>query len=90
MKYEDMHLADLALWNQIKTLWNQGNFDAALALLKDNSLADKVVNAAVFNNITDSILSLEENDDSSFKQDIIKVSATPPTGIKTGEVYFEV
>lgn len=90
MKYEDMHLSDLDKWNQVKTLWNQGNFDAALAVLKDTALTNKVVNADVFNNITSTILNLEDNDDSSFKQDIIKVSATPPTGIKTGEVYFEV
>lgn len=90
MKYEDMHLADLDKWNQVKTLWNQGNFDAALAILQDTSLTNKVVNAAVFNNITSTILSLEDNEDDTFKQDIIKVSATPPSGIKSGEVYFEV
>lgn len=90
MKYEDMHLADLDKWNQVKTLWNQGNFDAALAILQDTSLTNKVVNAAVFNNITSTILSLEDNEDDTFKQDIIKVSETPPSGIKSGEVYFEV
>lgn len=90
MKYEDMHLADLDKWNQVKTLWNQGNFDVALAILQDASLTNKVVNAAVFNNITSTILNLEGNEDDTFKQDIIKVSPTPPSGIKSGEVYFEV
>ena len=89
MKYEDIHLADRAKWRQFVTLWQAGNVDAALNLLADTSLADKVVNAAALNAITNQIVSLEENDDASFKQDIIKVSPTPPTGIKQGQVYFE-
>ena len=89
MKYEDIHLADKAKWRQFVELWQAGNVDAALNLLTNASLSGKVVNAATLNAITSQIVSLEENDDASFKQDIIKVSPTPPTGIKQGEVYFE-
>ena len=89
MKYEDIHLADKAKWRQFVTLWQAGNVDAALNLLTNASLSGKVVNAAALNAITSQIVSLEENDDASFKQDIIKVSPTPPVGIKQGEVYFE-
>lgn len=89
MKYEDIHLADRAKWRQFVELWQAGNVDAALNLLTDTSLGGKVVNAAALNAITSQIVSLEENDDASFKQDIIKVGSTPPTGIKQGEVYFE-
>lgn len=89
MKYEDIHLTDRAKWRQFVELWQAGNVDAALNLLSDTSLTNKVINAAVLNAITSQIVSLEENDDASFKQDIIKVSPTPPTGIKQGEVYFE-
>ena len=89
MKYEDIHLSDKAKWRQFVTLWQARNVDAALNLLTNASLSGKVVNAAALNAITNQIVSLEENDDASFKQDIIKVSPTPPTGIKQGEVYFE-
>lgn len=89
MTYEDIHLTDKAKWRQFVELWQAGSVDAALNLLADTSLSGKVVNAAVLNAITSQIVSLEENDDASFKQDIIKVSPTPPTGIKQGEVYFE-
>ena len=89
MKYEDIHLADKAKWRQFVELWQAGNIDAALNLLTNASLSGKVVNAAALNAITRQIVSLEENDDANFKQDIIKVSPTPPTGIKQGEVYFE-
>ena len=89
MKYQDIHLADKTKWRQFVELWQAGNVDAALNLLSDTSLADKVVNAAVLNAITNQIISLEENDDPTFKDDIIKVSPTPPVGIKQGQVYFE-
>lgn len=89
MTYEDIHLADKAKWRQFVELWQAGSIDAALNLLSDTSLSGKIVNAAALNAITNQIVSLEENDDASFKQDIIKVSPTPPTGIKQGEVYFE-
>lgn len=89
MKYQDIHLADKAKWRQFVELWKAGNVDAALNLLADTSLTDKVVNAAALNVITSQIVSLEENDDPTFKDDIIKVSPTPPTGIKQGQVYFE-
>ena len=89
MKYEDIHLADKAKWRQFVELWQAGNIDAALNLLTNASLSGKVVNAAALNAITSQIVSLEENNDANFKQDIIKVSPTPPTGIKQGEVYFE-
>lgn len=89
MKYQDIHLADKTKWRQFVELWQAGNVDAALNLLVDTSLADKVVNAAVLNATTSQIVSLEENDDPTFKDDIIKVSPTPPTGIKQGQVYFE-
>ena len=89
MKYEDIHLADKAKWRQFVELWQAGNVDAALNLLTNASLSGKVVNAAALNAITSQIVSLEENADANFKQDIIKVSPTPPVGIKQGEVYFE-
>ena len=89
MKYQDIHLADKTKWRQFVELWQAGNVDAALNLLADTSRADKVVNAAVLNAITSQIVSLEENDDPTCKDDIIKVSPTPPTGIKQGQVYFE-
>ena len=89
MKYDDIHLADRAKWRQFVELWQAGNVDAALNLLTNASLSGKVVNAAALNAITNQIVSLEENNDPTFKADVIKVSPTPPTGIKQGEVYFE-
>ena len=90
MKYEDIHLADKTKWRQFVELWQAGNVDVALNLLTDTSLSGKVVNAAVLNAITSQIVQLEENNDPTFKADVIKVSPTPPVGIKQGQVYFEI
>lgn len=89
MKYQDIHLVDKAKWRQFVTLWQNGSYDAAINLLSDTELKDKIVNAEVLNAITSQVVHLEENDDPTFKDDIIKVSPTPPTGIKQGQVYFE-
>lgn len=90
MKYQDIHLADKAKWRQFVTLWQSGGYEAAINLLSDTELTNKIVNAEVLNAITSQVVQLEENDDLTFKDDIIKVSPTPPTGIKQGQVYFEV
>lgn len=89
MKYQDIHLADKAKWRQFVTLWQSGGYEAAINLLSDTELTNKIVNAEVLNAITSQVVQLEENDDLTFKDDIIKVSPTPPTGIKQGQVYFE-
>lgn len=87
--YQDSHLADKELWQNFKSLWAAGNYESALEILQNAQLANKIVNAAVFNDITDTIVEREEAQDASFKQDIIKVATTPPTDIQNGEVYFQ-
>lgn len=89
MKYEDIHLADKTKWRRFVELWQNGSYDAAINLLSDTELKDKIVNAEVLNAITSQVIHLEENNDPTFKADIIKVSPTPPVGIKQGQVYFE-
>ena len=52
MNYQDIHLEDKALWNQLQTAWEQGDYTAALNVLKNASLNDKQMNAATINAIT--------------------------------------
>lgn len=87
-KYQDIHLADKEFWQNFQDLWVAGNYAEALNILANTQLDTKVVNAAVFNGITDSIIEREETQDSSFKQNRIEVASTPPTGMQSGEVYF--
>ena len=77
MKYQDIHLADKTKWRQFVGLWQNGSYDAAINLLSDTELKDKIVNAEVLNAITSQVVHLEENDDPTFKDDIIKAKLPP-------------
>ena len=88
MNYQDIHLEDKALWNQLQTAWEQGDYTAALNVLKNSSLSDKQLNAAAINALTTELLRLQNQKDTGFKQDKIVVSAEPPTDLADGGVYF--
>ena len=88
MNYQDIHLEDKALWNQLQTAWEQGDYTAALNVLKNASLSDKQLNAAAINALTTELLRLQNQKDTGFKQDKIVVSAEPPADLADGGVYF--
>ena len=88
MNYQDIHLEDKALWNQLQTAWEQGDYTAALNVLKNASLTDKQLNAAAINALTTELLRLQNQKDTGFKQDKIVVSADPPSDLADGQVYF--
>lgn len=88
MNYQDIHLEDKSLWNQLQTVWEQDDYAAALNVLKNASLSDKQLNAAVINALTTELLRLQSQSDTGFKQDKIVVSATPPADLADGKVYF--
>lgn len=88
MNYQDIHLEDKALWNQIQTAWEQGDYTAALNVLKNASLSDKQLNAATINALTTELLRLQNQKDTGFKQDKIVVSSEPPADLADGGVYF--
>ena len=89
MNYQDIHLEDKPLWTQFQTEWANGNYAAAIELLKNAALTNKQLNAAVINDITTVITTLENQKDDSFKTDKIKVATEPPSGMSIGEIYFK-
>ena len=89
MNYQDIHLEDKELWNQLQTAWEQGDYTAALNVLKNASLSDKQLNAAAINALTTELLRLQSQADTGFKQDKIVVSAEPPADLADGQVYFK-
>ena len=86
---QDIHLEDKPLWTQFQTEWANGNYAAAIELLKNAALTNKQLNAAVINDITTVITTLENQKDDSFKTDKIKVATEPPSGMSVGEIYFK-
>ena len=89
MNYQDIHLEDKELWNQLQTAWEQGDYTTALNVLKNASLSDKQLNAAAINDITTVITALENQKDDSFKSDKIKVASEPPADLTDGGVYLK-
>ena len=88
MNYQDIHLEDKELWNQLQTAWEQGNYTAALNVLKNASLSDKQLNAVAINALTTELLSLQAQSDPSFKTGKIVVASEPPSDLAVGKVYF--
>ena len=88
MNYQDIHLEDKALWNQLQTAWEQGDYTAALNVLKNASLTGKQLNAATINALTTELLSLQAQSDPSFKTGQIVVASEPPSDLAVGKVYF--
>lgn len=89
MKYQDIQLADVSLWNQIQTAWNQGNYNHVVNLVQNSQLIDKATLAAVLNALTGRIVDVESLNDPDFLKYLIQVSATPPVELEQGQVYFE-
>lgn len=88
MNYQDIHLEDEALWGQLQSAWEQDNYTAALNVLKNASLVDKQLNAAVINAVTSAILALQSQSDPTFKTGTIVVASEPPSDLAVGKVYF--
>ena len=88
MNYQDIHLEDKELWNQLQIAWEQGDYTAALNVLKNASLSDKQMNAAAINALTTELLSLQTQSDPSFKTGQIVVASEPPSDLAVGKVYF--
>ena len=88
INYQDIHLEDKDLWNQLQTAWEQGDYTTALNVLKNTNLTDKQLNAATINALTTELLRLQSQADTGFKQDKIVVSSEPPADLADGKVYF--
>ena len=89
MKYQDIQLAAVSLWNQIQAAWSQGNYNHVVNLVQNSQLIDKATLAAVLNALAGKIVDVENLNDPDFLKHLIQVSTTPPAGLEQGQVYFE-
>ena len=88
--YQDIHLEDKTLWNQLQSEWAQDEYSAALNTLQDSKLNNKQLNADSINNVSSTLLMLQQQKDQSFKTNKITITeGTPPSPeIKIGNVCF--
>ena len=87
-KYQDIHIDDVGLNIQFKQYMSAGQYEAALAILQNNQLTDKTVIAVLFNYVTGRIVEVQSTSDPTFKDNKIKVASTAPSGLVSGNVYF--
>lgn len=88
---QDIHLEDIDLWKSFTEYWSNGQYSAALSYLQENQyqLNTKYLKAEFLNNLTDKIVELENKKSDPFKTDKIVVSSTVPSGMISGQVYFQ-
>lgn len=88
-KYQDLHITDVNLNSQFKQYMGKGQYEEALAILQNDQLTDKTVIAELFNYVTSRIVQVQSTSDPTFKQDKIQVATQPPSGMTSGQVYFQ-
>lgn len=90
LPYQDIHLEDKALWNQVQSEWENDEYTAALNMLQDSSLVGKQLNADVINNVSSELLMLQKQKDDYFKTNKITMAEGDPPSpeIKVGNLCF--
>lgn len=89
VKYQDINFANKQARDDFKTKWIAADYDTAIAMLSDAALADKVVNADVFNDLATKIVEAEGRQDTNFPEYILGVPVFQvPTSGTNGELQF--
>lgn len=88
MRYEDIHLSDKTLRQEFIECIRTNNWQGAFAVLENENLTNKKNEAAVYNDICNELVSLQNNSDPDFKSDRIKVTSVEPA-LQSGQVFFK-
>lgn len=68
VKYQDISFTNKQARDEFKNKWIAADYDAAITMLSDSALDDKVVNASVFNDLATKIVEAEEREDDNFPE----------------------
>lgn len=68
VKYQDINFTNKQARDEFKNKWIAADYDAAIAMLSDAALDDKVVDASVFNDLATKIVEAEEREDINFPE----------------------
>lgn len=93
MKYnlrrQDIHLKDKPLWESIKNSWQQKDYSEAIKKTKSSQLKTKASTANSLNEIIDYLDKVQNDDDKDFKNNLIPISKSEPSGLKIGQIWFK-
>lgn len=88
-KYQDINFTNKQARDEFKNKWIAADYDAAIAMLSDAALDDKVVDASVFNDLATKIVEAEEREDINFPEYRITGPWTQlPTTIPKSKLCF--
>lgn len=68
VKYQDISFTNKQARDEFKNKWIAADYDAAIAMLSNSALDDKVVNASAFNVVATKIIEAEECGDDNFPE----------------------
>ena len=89
VKYQDISFENKQARDDFKAKWIAADYDTAIDMLSDAALADKVVNAGVFNDLATKIVEAEGRQDANFPEYILGVPVFQvPTSGTNGELQF--
>lgn len=89
VKYQDINFTNKQARDEFKNKWIATDYDAAIAMLSDAALDDKVVDASVFNDLTTKIVEAEEREDINFPEYSLGApSFQVPTSGTKGSLQF--
>ena len=89
VKYQDISSENKQARDDFKTKWIAADYDTAIAMLSDAALADKVVNADVFNDLATKIVEAEGRQDANFPEYRLGIPEYQlPTSGTNGDLQF--
>ena len=88
MNYQDIHASDIDSWKSFREKYQSGDFAGAQAIAQ--TLTNTQINAQALNDLFNFIVETEQLSDPTFKSDVIQTSATAPSDLQVGQIYFKV
>lgn len=97
--FTDLNLEQKSLREDYVGFWKDDDFESAYDIIESGEVDSIAAQASVFNHFTQTtgeewnLIDLQTqalDNYEEFKADRIKVSATAPIGLTTGQVYFQI
>lgn len=89
LKWQDIQIQDKEEWENLQSLWANGRYTEAIAVLEEASIKYKWLDANTFNELTNFIVQVENLNDPSFKSNLPLTAPNPPQNPSNGNIWFQ-
>ena len=87
MNYQDIRASDIDTWKSFREKYQSGDFAGAQTIAQ--TLINAQINAQALNDLFNFVVETEQLSDPTFKNNVIQVSPTAPSGLQVGQMYFK-